>query len=39
MVSSGTERQEPDMFDFVFLALGLGGFGLLAAYARACDRI
>lgn len=27
------------VLDLVFLALGLGGFALLAAYAHACDRL
>lgn len=27
------------MLDAIFLALGLGGFGLMAAYARACNRL
>ncbi len=27
------------MLDIVMLALGLGGFALLAAYVAACDRV
>lgn len=27
------------MLDALFLILGLGGFGLMAAYARLCDRL
>jgi len=27
------------MLDIIFLALGIGGFALMAAYAAACDRL
>jgi len=27
------------MLDLVFLALGLGGFALMGAYAALCDRL
>jgi len=27
------------MLDALFLALGLGGFALMAVYARLCDRL
>jgi hypothetical protein len=31
-------EQEFTMLDALFLALGLGGFALMAMYARLCDR-
>lgn len=30
---------ELNMLDLVFLALGLGGFALMGAYAVLCDRL
>jgi hypothetical protein len=30
---------ESSMLDFVFLALGLGAFTLIGAYAVLCDRL
>jgi hypothetical protein len=35
-MSAGAERL---MLDLFLLALGLGLFGLIAAYADACDRV
>jgi hypothetical protein len=31
--------QELKMLDLLFLVLGLGGFALMAMYARLCDRL
>ncbi len=32
-------QREPIMLDILLLALGLGGFALLALYAHVCDRV
>ena len=32
-------RTEPTLMDFLMLAIGLGFFGLAAAYTAACDRL
>ena len=32
-------RTEPILMDFLMLAIGLGFFGLAAAYTAACDRL
>jgi hypothetical protein len=31
--------QEFNMLDVLFLSLGLGGFALMAMYARLCDQL
>jgi hypothetical protein len=33
------KTQEHHMLDIAFLALGLGGFALMCAYAAACSRL
>ena len=38
-VVAGPCRQGTTMLDILLLALGLGGFALLAAYAAACERV
>ena len=34
-----TAGKERDMTDLVMVALGVGGFALLGAYAALCDRL
>jgi hypothetical protein len=37
--SAACARSERSMLDLVLLALGLGVFALMAAYAAGCDRV
>ena len=36
---SSSQPRRSIMLDLVFLALGLGGFALMGAYAALCDRL